>query len=281
MDRLELVADCSSCFGLCCVALAFERSSDFPVDKDAGDPCVNLDDAFGCSIHPRLRDTGYRGCTVYDCLGAGQQVSQVTFGGVSWRDEPGTSAAMFAALPVMRQLHEMLWYLVEALDRPATAELQEDLTAMIAATRDLTTSDPDALSALDLPAHRSRVAPLLQQASRLVRAGLGGPDHAGAHLFGAELRGADLRGADLRGALLIAADLREADLRTADLIGADLRDVRLDGADLTGCLNLVQSQVSSARGDAATRIPPALERPAHWRTGASRGRQRARAPRQG
>ncbi|WP_442277551.1 hypothetical protein [Terrabacter sp. 2YAF2] len=31
MRRLE--ADCAQCFGLCCVALPFTRSADFPVDK--------------------------------------------------------------------------------------------------------------------------------------------------------------------------------------------------------------------------------------------------------
>jgi uncharacterized protein YjbI with pentapeptide repeats len=82
--------------------------------------------------------------------------------------------------------------------------------------------------------------------------------------LGAKLRRARLRGADFRGSLLIAADLRGADLRDCDLLGADLRDARLEGADLTGCLFLTQSQVGSARGDASTRLPAALRRPAHW-----------------
>ena len=264
MDRLELVADCGSCFGLCCVALAFERSADFPVDKDAGEPCVNLDDGFGCSIHSTLRDVGYRGCTVYDCFGAGQQVSQVTFGGVSWREAPATSAAMFAALPVMRQLHEMLWYLAEAAERPEAATLRDEIAHLRAGTVELTQADASVLDGVDLPAHRDRVSPVLQQVSALVRARFDGPDHRGAAMFGAKLRRARLRGADLRGSLLIAADLREADLRSSDLLGADLRDARLDGADLTDCLFLTQSQVSSAQGDASTRIPSAVRRPAHW-----------------
>jgi uncharacterized protein YjbI with pentapeptide repeats len=264
VDRLELVADCGSCFGLCCVALAFERSADFPVDKDAGEPCVNLDDGFGCTIHERLRPTGYRGCTVYDCFGAGQQLSQHTYSGVSWRDAPATAGAMFAALPVMRQLHEMLWYLTEALDRPEAAGLRAELTTATDRTLDMTRLDPAGLAAIDLPAQRAVVGPLLQRTSEVVRAGLGGVDHRGAQLLGARLKGADLRGADLRGTLLIAADLRAADLRTSDLLGADLRDARLDGADLTDCLFLTQSQISSAQGDASTSIPASLGRPPHW-----------------
>lgn len=265
MDRrLELVADCSSCFGLCCVALAFEKSADFPIDKRAGEPCVNLADDFGCGIHDRLRDEGFRGSAVYDCFGAGQQVAQSTFGGVSWREAPETSASMFAALPVMHQLHEMLWYLADVLNRTATQPLQAELADSYAATEALTRTDAEALLALDLPSHRRGVDSLLAQSSELVRSDSPGVERRGADLIGAGLEGADLRHANLRGALLIAADLRDADLREADLIGADLRDADLAGADLTGALFLTQTQVNSAKGDAGTTIPSVLVQPSHW-----------------
>ena len=81
----DLRADCGSCFGLCCVALPFARSADFAVDKPAGKACGNLRDDFRCGVHDRLRTEGFSGCTVYDCFGAGQKVSQGTFGGESWR----------------------------------------------------------------------------------------------------------------------------------------------------------------------------------------------------
>ena len=35
-EKLDLKADCASCFGLCCVALPFAASADFAIDKDAG-----------------------------------------------------------------------------------------------------------------------------------------------------------------------------------------------------------------------------------------------------
>ena len=265
MDRrLDLVADCSSCFGLCCVALAFEKSADFPIDKRAGEPCRNLRPDFGCGIHENLREEGFRGSAVYDCFGAGQQVAQVTFGGVSWRDSPEMSAGMFAALPVMRQLHEMLWYLAEALTRTEAGPLRPELEKAYAATEALTRTDADTLATLDLPSHRAEVDPLLLRTSELVRAAHRGPERRGADLIGAKLANADLRGANLRGALLIAADLRGADLREADLIGADMRDSDLRGADLTGSLFVTQTQVNAARGDVRTRVPGVLARPAHW-----------------
>jgi hypothetical protein len=82
----ELKADCANCFGLCCVALQFTASSDFAFDKAAAEPCRNLLADFGCSIHPQLRQRGMKGCTVYECFGAGQRVAQQTYAGQSWRD---------------------------------------------------------------------------------------------------------------------------------------------------------------------------------------------------
>ncbi|MFJ1704669.1 pentapeptide repeat-containing protein [Kitasatospora sp. NPDC088346] len=261
-----LRSDCGNCFGLCCVALAFTRSSDFAIDKDAGQSCPNLRQDFRCGIHTELRTSGFAGCTGYDCFGAGQRVSQVTFGGRDWRQEPDGAQRMFRVLPVMRQLHELLWYLTQALDLPAARPVRAELALALAETEGLAGQDPQALLELDVAAVRGRVNVLLLRTSELVRAGYPGrrKDRRGADLIGARLKGADLRGANLRGAYLIGADLRGADLRAADLIGADLRDTDLRGADLTGSIFLTQSQLNAARGDAATGLPDGLDRPSHW-----------------
>ncbi|MBM4793525.1 pentapeptide repeat-containing protein [Streptomyces sioyaensis] len=261
-----LRADCGSCFGLCCVALPFAASADFAIDKDAGRPCPNLRTDFRCGVHSQLRQRGFTGCTVFDCFGAGQKVSQVTFGGQDWRSAPGTARQMFDVFPVMRQLHELLWYLTEALTLPAARPVHAALRAALEKTQGLTRGSAQELLALDVPAHRGEVNALLLRTSELVRAGVPGrkKQRRGADLMGARLKGAGLRGANLRGACLIAADLTGADLRTADLIGADLRDADLAGADLTGALFLTQAQLNAARGDAATALPPSLTRPAHW-----------------
>ncbi|WP_149179750.1 pentapeptide repeat-containing protein [Streptomyces sp. TRM49041] len=265
--RPDLQADCANCFGLCCVALPFARSADFAADKPAGTPCGNLRDDFRCGIHERLRDSGYTGCTVFDCFGAGQKVSQVTFEGRSWHAEPDSARTMFAVFPVVRQLHELLRYVAEALDlaaaRPVHAELRRAHDDVDALSR----GDADSLLELDVAGVRAEVNVLLLRAGELARAAAvpgRRKDHRGADLMGARLRGAKLRGASLRGACLIAADLSGADLRDADLIGADLRDANLRGADLTGALFLTQAQLNAARGDAATRIPATLRRPGHW-----------------
>lgn len=286
--RLDLQGDCGNCFGLCCVALPFAASSDFAADKAAGKPCTNLQQDFRCGIHTRLRERGYSGCTVYDCFGAGQKVSQVTFGGRDWRSAPDTARQMFDVFPVVRQLHELLWYLAEALALPAAGPLHAELRRVLDETERLAGQSPDALQDVDVAAHRQVVNVLLLRTSELVRAevkdrssekparpakggrGKRGPkirpgaDLTRADLFGASLKGAGLQGATLRGACLIAADLTGADLRTTDLIGVDCRDADLAGADLTGSFFLTQPQLNAAKGDAATKLPPSLTRPSHW-----------------
>jgi uncharacterized protein YjbI with pentapeptide repeats len=262
--RPELKADCDRCFGLCCVAPAFSASADFAIDKPAGRPCPNLQSDFRCGIHDQLRPRGFPGCVVYDCFGAGQQVAQVTFGGRDWRQRPEIAAQMFDVFGVMRQLHELLWYLTEALTWPAASPLYDELSAALDETLRLTRGGPDALVKLDVNDHRGRINQLLLRASELGRASTRGVDRRGADLIGKDLKGADLRGANLRGAYLIGADLRGADLTLADVIGADFRGADLSGADLTDSLFLTQAQLDAARGDQHTKLPAALTRPPPW-----------------
>ncbi|GIJ20951.1 pentapeptide repeat-containing protein [Micromonospora lutea] len=261
----ELQADCARCFGLCCVAPAFAASADFAIDKPAGQPCRNLRADFGCAIHTELRERGFSGCTVFDCFGAGQRVAQVTFGGRDWRAAPHSAQQMFDVFAVMRPLHELLWYLTEALRLRPPTDLRTELEAALVETERLAGGSPETLLALDVDAHRATVNALLSRTADVARAhGGAGADLRGAALIGRDLRRATLRGANLRGALLIGADLRGVDLARADLTGADLRGADLRGADLSEVLFLHRSQVDAARGDSRTRLPQRISRPGHW-----------------
>jgi hypothetical protein len=262
-----LRADCSRCAGLCCVAPAFAASSDFAIDKKAGQPCPNLGDDFRCGIHSELRQRGFPGCTVFDCFGAGQQVTEVTFGGQDWRGAPHLAAPMFAVFPVMRQLHELLWYLTEAVRLTSDGKLRGELEEALSGTRKLADGTAEEVVAVDVAAHRQRVNVLLQQASAAARGSAPGRrlDRRGADLIGKDLRRTDLRAANLRGAYLIGANLAGADLTAADLTGADLRGANLAGADLTRSMFVTQAQIDAATGDGTTRLPAALAHPAHWR----------------
>ena len=240
----ELVSDCSSCFGLCCVLLPFSAVSGFGVDKPGGRPCLNLLDDDRCGIHASLREDGWPGCTVFECFGAGQQVSQVTYAGVSWREQDNL-AEMGAVLSVMRQLHEMLVHLAEVERRspdPAATSTSTEI-------EELTTAEPEALLTYDVDDLHERVGVLLADAStRVRRRWPAAVDRSRQDLAGRRLSG-DRRGWSFRGATLIRADLRDADVR---------------GCDLSTALFLTQPQVNAATGDATTALPDGLARPGHW-----------------
>lgn len=271
--KLSLRADCASCVGLCCVALAFAKTAGFGFDKQPGDPCLNLQEDFSCGIHPVLRERGFKGCTTFDCGGAGQKVTQVSFGGRSWRDDPDSRELMFATFQVMRPLHELLWYLDDAMSRSVAEPLLAELDGLFLEVEALTEQSAQDVMLTDASDQRERVKELLSRVSELVRADAqrgrtpSRADHRlrpGADLLGADLSGHDLRGANLRGAHLIGANLRRADLTGSNVLGADIRDADLSGADLSQALFLTQFQVSSANGDPQTVLPHSLSRPAHW-----------------
>ncbi len=266
--RPQLRADCAKCTALCCTAPAFEKSSDFAITKPAGVPCQHLKTDFRCAIHATLRSRGFAGCTVFDCLGAGQKIVQLTYRGRDWRTDPALAESQFRAFGIMRELHELLWYLSEARSLRPARTLHGAIETMLAQTLALTEGAAETLLVLDMATHWAQVNELLLQTSDLVRATAPNPkrfDRRGADLIGKDLRKIDLRGANLRGAYLIGCDLRGVDLRLADLIGADLRGANLSGARLSGAIFVTQPQLDAAGGDAETTIPAAVTRPTHWR----------------
>ena len=114
MTLPDLRADCAHCAALCCVALAFDRSRLFAFDKPAGRPCPHLSDGGACGIHASRAAQGMGGCVAYDCLGAGQRVTQDLFGGRSWLDEPGLLGPMTEAFLTVALAHRLLELLAAA-----------------------------------------------------------------------------------------------------------------------------------------------------------------------
>jgi uncharacterized protein YjbI with pentapeptide repeats len=179
---------------------------------------------------------------------------------------------MFAVFKVVRQLHEMLWYLAEARQRtfnPDLATAADNLSEYITATAH---GDASTVLAADVETLHGEVRTLLMEVSEELRASYGAEDkqtldgglHPGADLMGANISHQSLCGSDLRGAYLIGANLRGSDLTAVDLLGADLRGAQLHNADLSKALYLTQPQINAAEGDRNTLLPPRLTRPAHW-----------------
>ena len=155
--RLRLRADCGELLRRC--AASSRRSRCRPTSRSTSRPACRAPTSrpdFRCGIHANLRERGFPGCTAYDCFGAGQQVAQVTFGGRDWREQPVTAEQMFAVFPIMRQLHELLWYLAEALAVRAATSLHGSARRRVRRDR-APDQRPDAqlLRALDVARTRS------------------------------------------------------------------------------------------------------------------------------
>lgn len=114
----DLIADCSRCADLCCVAFQFDKSDSFAIDKPTLTPCPNLGAAGGCSIHDRRVEQGFSGCIPYTCHGAGQYVSEIMFAGRHWRDEPELTGPMARALLNLARLQELRAMLEAAAPLP-------------------------------------------------------------------------------------------------------------------------------------------------------------------
>lgn len=276
----EFASDCARCAGLCCTALPFARSREFAADKPAGLACTHLETGprtgFACRIHDRLRVTGWVGCTVFECFGAGQRVTSGIFGGRPWTQEGVDAAAQFATFEVMRVVQEIRYYCRTLVPHEFDGELRTDLArleseaaAMAGGHVELTHAGAQEL--------RGRAAAIFRDASALLRQGRSSSTTShgtrrhrrvapGADLVGADLREADLSGCDLRGTLLIGADLGGARLDLTDVLGADVRDADVRGADLRTALFLTQAQVNAARGDDSTTLPAHVGRPGHWQS---------------
>lgn len=126
MSEGELRANCEQCAALCCVSFAFDKSTQFAIDKAAGSPCPNLGSGGLCSIHEGLSARGFNGCVQYNCFGAGQHLTQTVFAGRSWQDEPSLLVPMMNGFRAMRLVHDLLVLLREAgkLSLPAPKKLE-------------------------------------------------------------------------------------------------------------------------------------------------------------
>jgi uncharacterized protein YjbI with pentapeptide repeats len=137
------------------------------------------------------------------------------------------------------QLHEMLYYLNEALGLEEAQPIYINLSQAAAETEWVTNQYPRFLLDFHIPGHRATVNDLLLQTSKLVR-----------NKVEKNLENSTQRKVN----------------RGKDLIGSNLRGADLRGANLTGCILLTQAQVNSAHGDSYTQLPPSINMPDHWKT---------------
>lgn len=152
MRRADLVSDCGNCAALCCIATSFEASGDFACDKAAGEHCRHLQAGDRCAIHAQLIPRGFSGCAVYECYGAGPRATRAFAGRERARNE---------AFMQLRVVHELLWFVLGALELcpVAQTELRCELERLAAEL-----SGPVArLPELSLPALHARTHAVLRR----------------------------------------------------------------------------------------------------------------------
>ena len=168
MADVELRADCSSCAALCCVALAFDRSDKFAIDKASGEVCRHLNQRNGCRIHAERAARGFSGCITYDCLGAGQRVTQEVFKGRTWRDDLSLIEPMTNAFNTMRRVHDLLLLLKEAKRLPLVPAERHAAEAFDGELNPPRGWTPEALGAANIADVDRRIRAFLQTLRRHV-----------------------------------------------------------------------------------------------------------------
>lgn len=259
----KLLIDCTHCSGLCCVALYFAKSEGFPTDKPSGTPCKNLMSDFRCSIHSKLISTKMKGCLAYDCFGAGQKVTQEIYHGTDWRSTPEIANQIFEVFLIVFQLHQMLWYLLEASTIISTKELKIDIDALILENEQITNRSPEEILAFNLDHYKLKVNNILKKISKLI-ATESTENKRSYDFIGHNFKKENLNNKDFSMALLIAANLEGCSLRGTNFLGSDLRDTNIKNTDLSESIFLTQMQINSAIGNHNTKLPGLLVYPIAW-----------------
>lgn len=260
----KLKINCEKCTGLCCVALYYIKTDGFPANKEIGVPCKHLMRDFRCAIHASLARKNLRGCLAYDCFGAGQKVTELYSSYVTWKSNSEKAEEIFEVFQIVFQLHQMAWYLFEALRFMTEKLLTENIEALLLENEQLSNQSPEAILRLDIEEYRSRVNQALEQTIKIIAIG-SFPNIQKKDFLGRNFKRANLDGFDFSTALLIAANLEGCSLRRTIFLGADMRDANIKNTDLSACIFLTQMQLNGAKGNKNTKLPKNLLRPVSWK----------------
>jgi uncharacterized protein YjbI with pentapeptide repeats len=263
-DRLTyLTIDCENCSGLCCVALFCAKTEGFPADKIGGKPCQNLRSDFRCKIHSKLVQSKMKGCLAYDCFGAGQKVTQKCYQNANWQTAPEQANQIFDVFLTIFQLHQMLWYLIEASSFNLGEIICTTIDELIHENEQMTELLPHEILNLDIEVYRLKVNGILKEVSKRI----GAPSAKDGQIkdfFGKNFNGVNLDGKDFSMALMIAANLEGCSLKDTNFLGADMRDANIMNTDLSKSVFLTQMQINATKGNSKTKIPANLTYPIAW-----------------
>ena len=193
-------------------------------------------------------------------------IYQDVYQSVNWMKDHEISDQVFSVFLTVRQLHQMLWYLVEVSSIVYTKSLMVDVRDLILQNLEMAKLSPDEIQALDVEQYRLKVNNVLRTTGELVRRAEGNTfkNSKKSDYIGENMKGQNLHGRDFSMSLTIVADLKSCDLHGTNFLGTDLRDANLKKSDLKENIFLTQMQVNSAMGDRDILLPYFISRPWSW-----------------
>ncbi|MHC1735660.1 MAG: pentapeptide repeat-containing protein [Erysipelotrichaceae bacterium] len=204
-----------------------------------------------------------KGCLAYDCFGAGQKATRLFPQNVNWMTHPNQAYEIFSVFHILFQLHQYLWYLLEAMKIVQDESTIREIELLMDENQRVTGLDPKRLIEFDLGVYKSRVDGILKEV--ILR------NHPNRYketknkdYLGKNFKGINLDNSDFTMSLLIGANLEGCKLDGANFLGADLRDAIIKNTNLSESLFLTQMQINSAIGNKQTILPIRLVRPTSW-----------------
>lgn len=262
----ELKVDCSKCSGLCCTALFFSKTDGFPENKEAGKPCIKLQNNYRCRIHHELEKHKMKGCIGYDCFGAGQHVTQYIYKGETWQTSQEQSKEIFDVFVIIFQLYQIRYFLEESKIIIPAKELWGDIQNLINENEALCNSDPQSILEIDIESYRNKVNIILKQVcNSIIKCFKNSDNKRSTEFFGKSFKKRDMSGLDLSMKLLIATNFDSCIFDGTIFLGADTRDTNFSNADLRETVFLTQGQINSAKGNRNTKLPKYLDYPITWK----------------
>jgi len=171
VSPLEGRGECRRCAALCCMALAFDTSQGFGLDKPNAVACPHLTPTDRCAIHAARAAEGFPGCVGFDCSGVGQYVSETVFAGRHWRGDPVLMAEMTAAFSIMRDIAALSDMLEAAAAWPLTPDDEARRQSGLCRLWPAMPWNPAMLSAFEASGAIAEIHSFLRSLRRYVRRG--------------------------------------------------------------------------------------------------------------
>ncbi len=165
----DLSADCQHCFGLCCVALPYAKSADFAFDKDGARLAATYNQTINVLYIKTSEKKGFEAVLLMNALAPARRYLKLLMRERIGKTTPKQQARCLT-FSYYAAMHEMLWYIHEALSIETAKPIHRELRACFDKIDKLTRLSKENLLTLQVNEYRAEVNEWLLKTSELVRA---------------------------------------------------------------------------------------------------------------